>query len=203
MLEADYMFDLTISPFWCIPLIMTTTKVSSRKRLTAKQEAFAVNYFKLRNATQAAIQAGYSPHLIDTNVSHLLDNTRIRERIAECEKKAEDDAVGTVVERKQKLTEVYRATVADFVDENGNLSISGKDKLNTPAVAEIRTERTLMGVKTTLKLRDPIAAIAEQNKMERIGAQDNNTNNFHDIRILIVREPQTAKDMPTIEVSPQ
>jgi len=121
---------------------MTTAKqlkTSSRKRLTAKQEAFCVFYFQDRNATQAAIKAGYSPHLIDTNVSHLLDNTRIRERIAECEAKVESAAIGTVSERKKRLTAMYRA---DF---------DMKDL--TPAHV--------------------LTAIAEQNKMERIGAQDN------------------------------
>ena len=56
--------------------------------LTAKQEAFALNYFTMRNATQAAIKAGYSPHLIDTHSNHLLENARIKARVAELREKA-------------------------------------------------------------------------------------------------------------------
>ena len=153
----------------------TEAKRSSRKRLTAKQEAFCIFYFQDRNATQAAIKAGYSPHLVDTNVSHLLDNTRIRERIAECEAKAESDAIGTVSERKKRLTEIYRANLTDFVDGDGNITLKP-----SAAIAELVTEEHIVDQEASLsirtkrlKLRDPIAAIAEQNKMERIGAQDN------------------------------
>ena len=153
---------------------MTANAVSNKPhRLTAKQEAFCINYFTLRNASQAALVAGYSPHTAPWIAYENLQKPQIARRLAELEAKVESEAIGAVTERKQRLTEIYRATVADFVDENGNLSISGKDKLKTPAVAEIRTERTVLGIKTTLKLRDPIGAIAEQNKMERIGAPDN------------------------------
>jgi len=177
---------------------------NGKRRLTGKQEAFCVNYFTLRNGEQAAIKAGYSPKTAVYTASENIRKPYLAERIAQLEAKVESEAIGTVVERKKRLTEIYRATVADFVDENGNLDIQGKDKLKTPAVAEVRTERTkLGGIKTTLKLRDPIAAIAEQNKMERIGATDNVTNNFNDIRILIVREPQKAKNMPAIEARAQ
>ena len=131
-------------------------------------------YFRDRNATQAAIKAGYSPHLIDTNVSHLLDNTRIRERIAECEAKAESEAMGTVSDRKKRLSEVFRANLTDFVDADGNITLK-----SSAAIAELVTEEHIVDQEASLsirtkrlKLRDPIAAIAEQNKMERIG-QDN------------------------------
>ena len=55
----------------------------TRNRLTAKQEAFCVNYFTMRNATKAAREAGYSPHLLDTHSNHLLENASIKARLAE------------------------------------------------------------------------------------------------------------------------
>ena len=169
------------------------TTATAQKRLTAKQEAFCVNYFTLKNGTQAATLANYSPKTAYSIAEENLNKPEIQARIAELEAKAESAAIGTVVERKRRLTEIYRATVGDFVDENGNLDIKGKDKLNTPAVAEIKTERTVIGIKTTLKLRDPIAAIQEQNKMERIGAQDINIHNQNILVEVVFRDINSGK----------
>ena len=188
---------MTNPPVSAITFTMTTLP---RKHLTAKQAAFAVNYFKLRNATQAAIQAGYSPHLIGYHTNNLLENVNIRAKIAELEAKVESEAIGTVSERKKRLTEIYRANLTDFVDEQGNITLKP-----SAAIAELVTEEHIVDQEASLslrtkrlKLRDPIAAIAEQNKMERIGATDNITNNFNDIRILIVREPPKAKDIDRV-----
>ena len=168
---------------------MVTNTMSPRsRRLTAKQELFLLRLFVGDTQRAAYITAYHPPKssltVIDVCASRLANQPKMLLRLAELRQKARDDSVSTVLERKQKLTEIQRATVADFVDEFGNLSILSKGQLKTPAVAEIKTERTLVGVRTTLKLRDPIAAIQEHNRMERIGAdnpspgQDNRVVNF-------------------------
>lgn len=160
-----------------------TTATLSQRPLTPKQERFALFLFQGLSQRDAYLKAGYSPNqlpdTIDRAACGLAEHYKIVTRVKELQSQAESAAIGTVVERKKKLTEIYRATVGDFVDENGNLDIQGKDKLKTPAVAEVKTERTVMGVKTTLKLRDPIAAIQEQNRMERIGADNTPPQNIN------------------------
>ena len=150
------------------------TGVSSRTRLTARQEAFSVNWFRLRDAGRASVAAGYAPLYAAQNADKLLKNTKIAQRIAELEAKVESDAIGTVIERKQRLTDIYRANLTDFLDEKGQVKLS-KDIPHHGAVSEYSVKTIGEGedgmvLQKTLKLRDPIAAIQEQNRMERIGA---------------------------------
>lgn len=58
--------------------------------LTARQQAFVEYYRILRNATDAAIKAGYKPDYARTNVSKLLQNTSIKQELARLE---QQDAV--------------------------------------------------------------------------------------------------------------
>lgn len=162
--------------------------VSSPKKmkLTAKQEAFALNLFKGLTQREAWIKAGYSNRYvvawIDSHACNLAGQAKIQTRLAELRQKVEDAAISTEKERRKLLTQIQRATVADFVDEYGNLAITEKAQLNTPAVQEIKTERTLVGIRTTLKLRDPVGAIDIHNKMDRL--YNDTPPNFNDNRVI-------------------
>jgi len=142
--------------------------------LTPKMERFALNLFQGLSQRSAYIAAGYSPTMLpdttDRAAYTLSQNYKIVSRLAELQAKAVDAAVGTVLERKKRLTEIYRANLTDFIDADGNITIKpsaaiaevvfedwqgGKDK-----GAQSRTKR--------LKLRDPVAAITEQNRMEKV-----------------------------------
>ena len=161
-----------------------TTEV--KPRLSDKREAFCVFYDVLKNATKAAEKAGYSLRTAYSIGCELLTKPEIRERLAElAANRPPDPDVADVQERKQTLSKVVRSTYADFTDERGNLDISDREKLRTPAIQELKST-DIMGVRsTTLKLRDPIAAIAELNKMERVGAVDTQPVS-QDNRVLII-----------------
>ncbi len=141
-----------------------------------KQEKYCLEYFKSGNAAAAATLAGYSVRSIRSIASELLTNPNIQRRLEELKKKAEDASVMTVLERKQRLTEIARARVSDFVKcKNGISRIAvGLDSVNSGAVQEVISEEIQIGkgdaaipaVITKLKLRDPVAAIAELNKMD-------------------------------------
>lgn len=170
------------------------------KICTAREEKFAVLLFRGMKQREAYVEAGYSPQkkVADTDsvASRLANSPKVRAKILQLREHAENLAVGSVVERKKKLTEIYRATVADFVDEKGNLDIKNKETLRSGAIAEIITETLPYGaVKTRLKLRDPVAAIEAQNKMERIGAPENQVI-AQDNRVLnIIVQDEKSKEM--------
>ncbi len=88
-----------------------TTRTKTKNSLTAKQEAFCAFYFTSRNATQSAIKAGYSPHLIDTHSNSLLENASIKAKLAEMQTHVApsiDASVANVRERLQLLTRIAR-----------------------------------------------------------------------------------------------
>src|SRR3990167_7943151 len=157
----------------------TNFNVTAQKRLTAKQEAFCVNVFQGMTQRDAWIAAGYSSNynlaIVDTHACQLFNSDKVQVRFRELQSRAESEAIGTVMERKKRLTEIYRANLTDFVDGDGNIKLEP-----SAAIAELVTEEHIVDQEASLsirtkrlKLRDPIAAIAEQNKMERIGAHDN------------------------------
>ncbi len=143
-----------------------------RDKLTMKQERFAQNIFKGMTQREAWGVAGYStsyaPAIIDTNACALANTNKIQLRIKELNAKTEDEAVAPVLERKRVLSEIVRARFGEFADERGHIDIKDKAKLMSPAVQELRTERTLMGTKSSLKLRDPVQAIDLLNKMDNL-----------------------------------
>lgn len=134
-------------------------------KLTQKQETFCLKYFEVRNATEAAIIAGYNPKYCATNTAKLLKNTKIKARLEELRQKAEDDTIATVLERKQVLTEIIRGRFIDFMKN------PTAEKLNSAALQEIKVinrggENPVKT--TTFKLHNPIPAITELNKMDGI-----------------------------------
>jgi len=139
-----------------------------RKRLTQMQETFCLKYFELGNASEAATIAGYSTRSIRNIASVNLTKTNIIKRIDQLRQAAEDASIASVVERKQRLTEIARANIPDYVQEDG-IRLNGQSP-NTGAVSEITTKTKMLSngpaVITNLKLHNPIQAIAELNKMD-------------------------------------
>jgi phage terminase small subunit len=145
-------------------------------RLTQKQEMFCLNYIKTGNATQSAILAKYKPRNADVIASQNLGKLSIIERISELRKKAEDASIMSVIERKQRLSEIARAKLTDYMElgQDGSWVNIGAETPNGAAIQEIhsRTEYDNDGahptVYTSVKLHDPHKAIDLLNKMEGV-----------------------------------
>jgi hypothetical protein len=74
--------------------------------LTAKQAAFVREYLVDRNATQAAIRAGYSPKTAEQQGYQLLQNTSVSEALQSAEKRLSIKAEITEAEVIQGLREI-------------------------------------------------------------------------------------------------
>jgi len=159
----------------------------TRKRLTQKQETFCLKYFELGNVGEAARLAKYSPKTAAVIGRENLQKLTIQARLQELRQKVEDDSVMNVLERKQRLTEIGRAKLTDFMElgQDGSWVNIGKETPQGGAIQEIhsRTEydenEAHPTVYTSVKLHDPMKAIAELNKMDKIysdGAQVNVDN---------------------------
>lgn len=139
-----------------------------------RQEKFALALFQGMTQKDAALEAGYKPSRVDVTASELVRNSKIFNRILELGKMAESDAIMSVRERKERLSEIARARLTDYVTcgPDRDLINVGPESPNTGALQEItsRTEYDKDGagvaVITKLKLHNPITAIAELNKME-------------------------------------
>jgi len=147
-----------------------------RTRLTQKQETFCVKYFELGNASEAARLAKYSPKTADAIGRENLQKPTIQARLKELRQKVEDASVMDVRERQQRLTEIARARLTDFMElgQDGSWVNIGEETPQGGAIQEIRsrTEYDDNGSKptvyTSVKLHDPMKAIDLLNKMDKI-----------------------------------
>ena len=143
-----------------------------KNSLTQKQEIFCNNIFLGMSQYDAYKAAGYgltaARATTDANASRLANDGKIRARLAELNRKAEDSTIGTVQERQRRLTEIYRANITDYQETgaDGSWPSIGKESPNKGALAEVTSHTREDGtVVTKLKLHDPVKAIAEHNKM--------------------------------------
>jgi len=84
---------------------------NKRDRLTVKQEKFCVNYFESGNATKAAIIAGYSSKTARFIAAENLTKPLIIERLNELQKAVASQKILSVVERKEKLSEIANTAI--------------------------------------------------------------------------------------------
>ena len=80
----------------------------SRNGLSDRQKRFCDLYIKLGNATQAAIQAGYSDKYVTTNTTKMLNEANINEYLAENMEKLQKETIASADEVLQYLTRVMR-----------------------------------------------------------------------------------------------
>ena len=145
--------------------------------LTDKMERFTLGLFSGKSQRQAYTEAGYSsrglPATLDRVACDLANRSHIVARLAELRAEASSKLVMSVVERKERLSELGRGRIVDFLLENGAGIEVGRDSPNVGAVMELTTEQVGGGeplsiIKTKVKLHNPIQAIGELNRMERI-----------------------------------
>ena len=107
------------------------------KKLTIKQKKFADEYIISGNATQSAINAGYSENYAKAQSSKLLENVGIKSYIDERMKKLEEEAIADQAEVLKYLTRVLRdeekedvlVNVGNFEQEIQSMKVSAKDKI--------------------------------------------------------------------------
>lgn len=127
-----------------------TKKAKITTKLTNKQLAFCREYLVDRNATQAAIRAGYATKGAEVTGSQLLRNPKVQSKLTELEKPITEKLEITAEKVLQELANIAFFDPAELYDEKGNL----RDIHNIPAptrrvIASLDvTEEFTNGIKT-------------------------------------------------------
>lgn len=111
--------------------------MAKEKKLTLKQQRFADEYIISGNATQSAIEAGYSKKYANTNASKLLQNTTIKHYIDEQLEILKNERVADQQEVLEYLTSIVRGEqteqtlrgVGEGAQEIDNIDVSAKDRI--------------------------------------------------------------------------
>lgn len=114
-------------------------------KLTIKQKKFADEYIKTGNATQSALNAGYSESYSKGNVIKLLENVSVKTYINERMEELEEEAIADQKEILKGLTRQARREEKEYqvvviqkprYDDNGNFL--GMEQ--TPKMVEMPTQ---------------------------------------------------------------
>ncbi|MFT8491571.1 terminase small subunit [Oenococcus sicerae] len=97
-------------------------------KLTLKQKKFADEYIISGNATDAAIKAGYSKKYAHTNASKLLQNTTIKNYIAERRRKIESQKTMDAKEAMELLTSIARGETKETVVISTQFDVESVEK---------------------------------------------------------------------------
>jgi PBSX family phage terminase large subunit len=123
-------------------------------KLTIKQELFCRYYVKYRNATRAAIEAGYSAKTADVIGIENLGKPMIKYRIYDLKQESYKFCNITVEKLLEENATIAFSNLADYVDTKGNLTDFGD--VDTRALSEISFDN--MG-KPKLKLHSKVNTI--------------------------------------------
>lgn len=121
------------------------------KRLTAKQEAFCLEYSRTGNIVQSALSAGYSQKFAEHRAGAVLDSVVVRERLKELNASVRNKQIADIAEMQEILTKIIRQTA-----EEECLLLQG--------VGEGRTE--IVSRRKTSALKDVTKAIELLGKMQ-------------------------------------
>ena len=122
--------------------------------------------------TDAARLAGYCPkNPKNARVMswYLLKRPDVQDRIAQLREAASDDAIMTLVQQKIVLSEIGRARLSDYQDEHGVIRPLEGDVPNPAAIESVEYRWNPIKKEAypwRIKLRDPVAAIAELCKLD-------------------------------------
>ncbi len=159
--------------------------------LTDKQELFCHNIVKGLSQRDAYLKAGYSSNtsmaVIDVQACQLTRNNKVLLRLDELRSIIKSKLIASEIERKEILSEIARGKLSQFVDDAG---VIDRKKLDSSALQGL-DEQTVMGKMATvikIRLHNPIQAITELNKMEKVYEADTLIQDNRVINITVENE---------------
>lgn len=125
-----------------------------------KQELFCLHYASTLNATQAAIQAGYSAKTAYSQGQRLLKNVEIKKRISALLKEQTIDATEVL----GRLSSMATCDIGDFYNEQGELDLmAAKRKGLTHLIKKIKYAKDGSFIES-IELHDPQSALVHLGK---------------------------------------
>lgn len=126
-------------------------------------------------------------------VVQAVKNPWCQEREDELRGQVDKTRVASLQERQEKLTQIIRAKVTDYFDENGKVKVT-KESPNQEAIAEYNVVITKRGEQVKFRLHSIIEAIAALDREEGIGRVPvvNDQRSINITHVTVVEHPQVG-----------
>ena len=137
------------------------------KKLSDRQQLFCKYVAEGDNPSFAAVKARYSEKGNRSRACRLMKKDEIRAEIRRLQEEIATPRIASVLELKQRLTQIARATIGDYFEVvNGQLQwIEGADKAKAGGLFKIKTKTkidksgNIISQMMSVKLDNPIKAI--------------------------------------------
>lgn len=129
---------------------------AERYGLSEQEESFCYHYFKCKNATQAALRAGYGSHYAYNAAYHLLNKESVRSFLKAIQAEACEEIFVDGMDILKMWAKIAFADMNDYVSVSGaGVMLRGSSQTDGQVVTEIKEGKD--GI--TIKLADKMKAL--------------------------------------------
>lgn len=124
--------------------------------LSEKEELFCYHFFRTKNATQAALRAGYGSHYSYNAAYHILQKDNVREFMKELQTHACEELFVSTIDILRMWAKIAFADMTDYVSVSGaGVTLRNSSSVDGQVITEVKEGRD--GV--TVKLADKMKAL--------------------------------------------
>lgn len=146
-------------------------KIEGWKELTGRQQKFCLAFLRSGNGSAAAKDAGYSARSAEAQASKLRSHPIIRSVITQLRDQFYSEEIMSEAEAQAVLSRIARGKLKNVMNSAGTLIPENDDGI----IASISTSESAKGSSLSVKLRDPVAAIAQLAKLQGWGEKEDAT----------------------------
>lgn len=129
---------------------------AERYGLSEKEELFCYHFFRTKNATQAALRAGYGSHYSYNAAYHILQKKNVKEFMKELQTHACEELFVSTIDILRMWAKIAFADMNDFVSVSGaGVILRNSSSVDGQVITEIKEGKD--GV--TIKLADKMKAL--------------------------------------------
>lgn len=124
--------------------------------LSEREELFCYHFFRTKNATQAALRAGYGSHYSYNAAYHILQKDNVREFMKELQTHACEELFVSTIDILRMWAKIAFADMTDYVSVSGaGVTLRNSSSVDGQVITEVKEGRD--GV--TVKLADKMKAL--------------------------------------------
>lgn len=129
---------------------------AERYGLSEKEELFCYHFFRTKNATQAALRAGYGSHYSYNAAYHILQKDNVRGFMKELQTHACEELFVSTIDILRMWAKIAFADMTDYVSVSGaGVTLRNSSSVDGQVITEVKEGRD--GV--TVKLADKMKAL--------------------------------------------
>jgi hypothetical protein len=146
---------------------MDFSKIQGWNELTARQKAFCLGFLRSGNGAAAAREAGYAPASAEARASKLKSHPLVSACLRQMREMMFEEEGVSLAESRAILSRIARSRIGDVMNSAGGI-MPDQDR---GGIASLSVSESDKGSSTSVRLRDPVAALSLLAKLNGWGEE--------------------------------